>query len=55
MKKSLHIVVFILIILIPAFAQQPSYANEKPKITVTGEAVVKVTPDKVTILLGVET
>ncbi|MBW2182077.1 MAG: SIMPL domain-containing protein [Deltaproteobacteria bacterium] len=55
MRRFLFIIAFFTIMPILAFAQQPSYANEKPKITVTGEAVVKVTPDKVTILLGVET
>lgn len=52
MKHSLGVIAFILIL---AFTQQASYADEIPKITVTGEAVVKVTPDKVTILLGIET
>ena len=55
MRRFLFIISFFTIMPILAFVQQPSYANEKPKITVTGEAVVKVTPDKVTILLGVET
>jgi len=36
-------------------APRPACADETPQITVTGEAVVQVTPDKVTILLGVET
>lgn len=55
MKKRLYLVAFIFILLILAFTQYASYADEIPKITVTGEAVVKVTPDKVTILLGIET
>ena len=55
MRHFLFIITLYTIIPILAFTQQPSYADETPKITVTGEAVVKVTPDKVTILLGVET
>ena len=37
------------------FTPQISLATETSKITVNGEAVIKVTPDKVTILLGIET
>ena len=38
----------------PAFGQQ-SAAEEKAKITVSGEAVVYVQPDKILISLGIET
>jgi len=55
MRRFLFIIALFTVVPILAFVQQTSYAAETPKITVTGEAVVKVTPDKVTILLGVET
>lgn len=37
------------------WAQQFPSANDTPQITVTGEALVKVVPDKVTVLMGIET
>ncbi len=38
----------------PAAAQQPGF-DDRPKITVTGESVVYVQPDKILVSLGVET
>jgi uncharacterized protein YggE len=38
-----------------ALAQQPSVYDDRPKITVTGEAVVNVKPDKIVIRFGIET
>jgi len=38
----------------PSFAQAQD-ASQEGRITVSGEAVVKVTPDRVTMLLGIET
>jgi uncharacterized protein YggE len=38
----------------PAFGQQPA-AREKPNITVSGESVVYVQPDKILVSLGIET
>lgn len=36
-------------------AQQVQMYDDRPKITVTGEAVVKVKPDKIVITFGIET
>jgi uncharacterized protein len=38
-----------------AWAQEPQTGDERPKITVSGEAVVNVKPDKIVITLGIET
>jgi uncharacterized protein len=35
--------------------QQPLNNDDRPKITVNGEAVVNVTPDKIVVTLGIET
>jgi len=40
---------------IPARAQSGGAFDDRPKITVSGEAVVNVKPDKVVISLGIET
>ena len=53
MKRYLSIIFICLMIPVPAMAQPRG--DDIPKITVTGEALVKVTPDKVTLLLGIET
>ncbi|HBC87060.1 MAG TPA: hypothetical protein DCZ94_08910 [Lentisphaeria bacterium] len=39
----------------PLMAQQPQMYDDRPKITVGGEAVVNVEPDKIVISLGIET
>ncbi len=39
----------------PAWGQQPSPYDDRPRITVNGDAVVNVRPDKIVINLGVET
>ncbi len=38
-----------------AWAQQPQTYDDRPKITVSGEAVVNVKPDKVVVTFGIET
>ena len=38
-----------------ARGQQPAPSDDRPRITVTGEAVVKARPDKILISLGIET
>ncbi len=39
----------------PALAQQTTMYDNRPKITVSGEAVVKVKPDKIVVTFGIET
>ena len=39
----------------PGFAQQTHPYDDRPKITVNGEALVNVQPDKILISLGIET
>ncbi len=38
-----------------AWSQQPQTYDDRPKITVTGEALVNVKPDKIVITFGIET
>ena len=38
-----------------AWGQQPYSADDRPRITVKGESVVNVPPDKIVITLGIET
>lgn len=40
---------------VPMFAQQPPLYDDRPKISVNGEAVVKVQPDKIIATFGIET
>ena len=39
----------------PCWAQQSQLYDDRPKITVSGEAVVNVKPDKIVVSLGIET
>ena len=39
----------------PVWAQQPQMCDNRPKVTVNGEAVVNVKPDKIAVSLGIET
>ena len=55
MKQFLCAILLCAFMPVMVSAQAPPSTNETPKITVTGEALVKVVPDKVTILLGIET
>lgn len=45
----------LLLAISPAGAQQRPAYDDRPKITVNGEAVVHVQPDKIVITLGIET
>jgi len=45
----------ILILVLAAWAENPSQSQEPRLITVTGEAEVRVVPDEVILTLGVET
>lgn len=55
MKQILCVLVLAAVTPFAAAAQLSSTDPETPRITVTGEALVNVTPDKVSILLGIET
>jgi len=47
--------IMIFIFIHPLQAQRTQYCEEHPRITVTGEAVVRVEPDKIIVSLGIET
>jgi uncharacterized protein YggE len=54
--KSLLIIAFLIVLSICSIrAQQTQLFDDRPKITVNGEAVVKVQPDKIVITFGIET
>lgn len=55
--KSTWLLVGVVVIVMGATArgQQPAPCDDRPRITVTGEAVVKARPDKIAINLGIET
>jgi len=55
MKIISIIICFIVIALCPVWAQQTQLFDDRPKITVNGEAVVKVQPDQIIITFGIET
>ncbi len=56
MNRSWIIVGVVVLITCGAAYGQPTYLyDERPKITVSGEAVVNVRPDKIVINLGIET
>ena len=55
MKNYLYGILLCLVLPGMVCAQQSTPGNDSPMIMVNGEAIVKVTPDKVTVLLGVET
>ena len=55
MKTISIIICFIVIALCPVWAQQTQLFDDRPKITVNGEAVVKVQPDQIIITFGIET
>jgi len=55
MKHVLCVILLSVVMPNAGRAQPSSIDGGIPKITVTGEALVNVTPDKVTILLGIET
>jgi uncharacterized protein YggE len=53
--RAFAILLAIVVIGVPARAQSGGTFDDRPKITVTGEAVVNVKPDKIVISLGIET
>ncbi len=54
--KRLCLTILICVLMPVLLSAQPmSTEHQSPRITVTGEAVVRVVPDKITILLGIET
>jgi uncharacterized protein YggE len=54
--KTISIIICIIVIaLCPVWAQQTQLFDDRPKITVNGEAVVKVQPDQIIITFGIET
>ena len=57
MKQQIAIVFAVLVTMNirPAMAQQSQAYDDRPKITVSGESIVNVEPDKVVIALGIET
>jgi uncharacterized protein YggE len=54
MKTQLASSVLMVIACTGAWAQQPQMYDDRPKITVGGEAVVNVKPDKVVVSFGIE-
>jgi uncharacterized protein len=55
MKTTTIIAIFVIMLASPAWSQQTQMYDDRPKITVTGEAIVQVKPDKIVITLGIET
>jgi hypothetical protein len=55
MKTITAITVLTVMAVSPVLAQQPQMYDDRPKITVTGEAVVNVEPDKIVATFGIET
>ncbi len=55
MKTTIRAALAALLILNTALAQQQKMFDDRPKISVTGEAVVSVVPDKIVVTLGIET
>ena len=55
MKTIIITVCLILVVLCSAYAQQTQLFDDRPKISVNGEAVVKVQPDQIIISFGIET
>ncbi|NLS92731.1 MAG: SIMPL domain-containing protein [Planctomycetaceae bacterium] len=55
MKTTVIGAVLAIVLTGPAWSQQAQMYDDRPKITVTGEAVVNVKPDKIVISFGIET
>jgi uncharacterized protein YggE len=55
MKRILLLIVGIVLLTTSVFAQQAEQSEKPRMITVSGEAVVKVVPDKIIITFGIET
>lgn len=55
MKKALLTVLLTAGIICSLYAQQGQFPGDHPRISVNGEAVVRVQPDQITITFGIET
>lgn len=55
MKRFTMAIAAAMVLVAEATAQQRMADDDRPRITVTGEAVVNVRPDKIVISLGIET
>ena len=55
MKTSIIGAILAFLAMCPAWAQQASMYDDRPKISVNGEAVVNVKPDKIIVTFGIET
>ncbi len=55
MKTTAGIAVLMIVSMGAVWGQTAQPVEERPKITVSGEAVVNVKPDKIVITLGIET
>lgn len=55
MKAGITSVVLMVMAATSVLAQQPQMYDDRPKITVNGEAVVNVKPDKIVVTFGIET
>ena len=55
MKATATVAVLAIMSICPVWAQQPQMYDDRPKITVNGEAVVNVKPDKIVVTFGIET
>lgn len=55
MKAIAMVAVLTIMSICPVWAQQTQMEDGRPKITVNGEAVVNVKPDKIVVTLGIET
>jgi uncharacterized protein YggE len=55
MKAIAMVAIVTIICICPVWAQQTQMYDARPKITVNGEAVVNVKPDKIVVTFGIET
>lgn len=55
MKVLTLTAILVILFICPGLAQQAQIYDNRPKITVNGEAVVRVNPDKIVVSLGIET
>ncbi len=55
MKARTIGVILIILTVCPIWAQQTQSYDDRPKITVSGEAVVNVKPDRIVLTFGIET
>jgi uncharacterized protein YggE len=55
MKTGTITAILVVMAVAPCWAQQSQLYDDRPKISVSGEAVVNVRPDKIIVTLGIET